>query len=475
VGRADKQHRVRGRVGTLAGIVTGCAALAATAVAGGGVVTAAPSTAAAPAPLGFEAHPMLASVGHLGRLAEDSPAIGAAPDAAPTYGDCTGAGFHCYSPAQVRAVYGVTQLIRAGHEGQGQTIVIVDAYGTPTIAHDLDVFDKAYGLPNPTLHIDHPLGAPSYSKPGADEIGWYGETSLDVEWAHAMAPRATIDLLESKNDINSIKTFSTLETYAYDHHLGHVLTQSWGIAEEDLTGSASGRNLIAAYEKLYSRADAAGWSIFASSGDSGSDDGEYSYPTVNYPASSPLLTAVGGTKLIATSGGKWKSEVVWDDESDEGGAGGGGVSRYFSEPSYQKGLKSGPQSVLRGHRGVPDVSWDAAPETGIWTYCTANAGCSGFSKGNGFYGYNLVGGTSAGSPEWAGLTADVASAAGHTLGPLDTTLYRLGEERTGYHDIKSGTNAYGEVSGYRAEVGWDAASGWGTPDGALEPALIKAS
>jgi subtilase family serine protease len=381
----------------------------------------------------------------------------------------------CFSPATIETAYAVTGLLAAGDDGAGQSIVIIDSYGSPSIRRDLRAFDAGYGLPAPpALNVIAPLGRVPFDAADNDQVGWADETTLDVEWAHALAPDATIDLLTSPVDETEgtagLGDFLRLERYALDHHLGHILSQSWAATEQTLA-TRPGRRLVAAFERFYARADRAGWTILAAAGDTGTANpssavgtATYPYPTVNFPASSPLVTAVGGTHLRTAADGTWVSERVWNN-GVSGGAGGGGVSRFFAEPSWQRGLPAPVQAELRGHRGVPDVSWDADPSTGVLISIT-----SGPADGS---GWNLIGGTSAGAPQWAGLVADIDQARGAPLGLLNPAIYAAGEGP--FHDITTGTNAFGGVRGYRAVPGWDPASGLGTPDAALLAPVLTAA
>jgi subtilase family serine protease len=217
--------------------------------------------------------------------------------AAPTDAECRAQyGIACYSPQEMRNAYGVTPLINAGYTGQGQTIVIIDSFGSPTIANDLHIFDTDYGLPDPpSFQVLTPLNTVPFDQNDPDMVGWAEETTLDVEWAHAMAPGASIVLLTSPvsetEGVQGMPEFLQLEQYALDHHLGKIISQSWGATEETLFDQP-GRKVVADFESFYARAAQAGVSVFASSGDDGSAnvglDGStrYPFPTVIYPASS---------------------------------------------------------------------------------------------------------------------------------------------------------------------------------------------
>jgi subtilase family serine protease len=384
---------------------------------------------------------------------------------APTDAFCrANVGTPCYSPQEIRHAYGVDKLVNRGYDGAGETIVIVDSFGSPTIASDLANFDAGYGLPAPpSFKIISPLGTVPYNPTAIpDQIGWAAETTLDVEWSHAMAPDANIVLLTSPVDetegVQGMPQFAAVENYALDHHLGQVISQSWGATENTLFTPA-GEQVFRQFTATYRRAAAMGVTVLASTGDSGASNAEqngttfYSFPTVNFPASSPLVTAVGGTSLYADTNGDYQSETVWNSD---GGASGGGISQHFSEPAYQRLLPASDQSLLGGYRGIPDVSWNADPNTSILIYLSFLGASNA--------GYYSIGGTSEGSPDWAGLVADLDQLAGHPIGLLNPYLYALGAAGVGFHDITVGNNSDNGVTGYTATPGWDLATGWGTPD-----------
>jgi subtilase family serine protease len=376
----------------------------------------------------------------------------------------------CYSPQEIRNAYGITPLINRGFTGKGQTIIIIDSFGSPTLANDLKVFDKGYGLPDPPhLTVLSPLGTVPFDPKNSDQQGWALETTLDVEWAHALAPDANILVMTSPisetEGVQGLPEFLFLEKYAVNQHLGQIISQSWTATENTLFDSA-GKYTIGQFENFYRQAVKAHISIFASSGDSGSANVDvnnkiYPFPTVDYPASSPYVTAVGGTSLSADTQGNYQSEVVWDEPQRTEGSG-GGISQYFSEPDYQKQtLPAVDQQLLKGHRGVPDISYNGDPRTSILIYLSA--------PGN-MAGYYRIGGTSEGSPQWAAIVADANQYAKHALGFLNPALYRLGSDKKEaavvYHDITVGDNGVPGVPGYAATPGWDAATGWGTPKAA---------
>src|SRR5262249_647140 len=180
----------------------------------------------------------------------------------------------------------------------------------------------------------------------------------------------------------------------------------------------AGRQVLEDFERFYEKARAANITVLASSGDTGSTNPDvfeqlYPFRSVGFPASSPLVTAVGGTSLYADTDGNYQYETVWNNR----GAGGGGISQYFGEPDYQtENLPASSQELLDQHRGIPDVAFNADPSTGILFYVSF----PGIRPG-----YYLTGGTSAGSPQWAGIIAVANQLVGHPLGFLNPGLYSM--------------------------------------------------
>jgi subtilase family serine protease len=399
----------------------------------------------------------------------------------PTSAECLAAiGVPCYDPQQIRAAYGVDSLIKAGYVGAGETIVLIESYGSPTLAADLEQFDTDFGLPPPpSLKVLTPLGPiPPFDATQPDQVGWAVETSLDVQWAHAMAPGASIVVLASPVDetegVQGMPEFLAMEQYALDHHLGKIISQSFAATENTLFPEVAGLKgpaVFAGFTAFYALAALDGVTVLASAGDDGSQNAAtysealgaptsfYTFPTVNFPASSPLVTAVGGTTLYLDAKGNYQYETVWNDSVSPfgpAGAGGGGISQVFPTPLYQQlSLPQSARQKLHGYRGVPDLSYNADDvNSAILVYV-------------GVYGeYLLIGGTSCGSPQWAGIVADLNQYAGAPLGFLNPRLYAIGgrgQFADFGHDVTIGNNAYGGVPGYNATAGWDPASGWGTP------------
>src|SRR5437667_3849731 len=264
----------------------------------------------------------------------------------PLYLNLTPASSLYYSPAQIRHAYGFDQLSGIG---AGQKVAIVDAYGNANIQNDLNTFCAHFGLNSATVQV---IGNNS----GAD-AGWALETALDVEWAHAIAPGATIILsVASSSQITDLMNAVDAAVNAG----ATVVSMSWGAME------FSGMSY---YDGHFNRANV---SFTASSGDGGAG--------VEWPAVSPYVLAVGGTSLYLDANNKRTSETAWSGS-------GGGASSFYSIPSYQSGWQA---SIARG---VPDVSYVADPNTGMLVYDLVNGG------------WLVVGGTSAGAPQWAGLIA----------------------------------------------------------------------
>jgi subtilase family serine protease len=384
----------------------------------------------------------------------------------------------CYSPQEMRTAYGLNGLIEAGMVGAGETVVIIDSYGSPTIAADLATFDLGYGLPDPpSFTVLAPLGTVPWNPTlYPDQPGWAAETTLDVEWAHAMAPGAAIVLMTSPvaetEGVQGMPEFLALEKYALDHHLGRIISQSWGATENTFfpeVAGPQGPQVIADFEAFYRRAAAEHVTVLAAAGDSGSSNVEtngvtyYPFPTVGYPASSAFVTAVGGTTLYANTSGHYQYETVWSNPGCC--AGGGGVSQLFRAPVYEElSLPRNVRRQLGGMRGLPDVSYNADCYNVILVYLSYFGPDSA-----GYYG---ICGTSEGSPQWAGIVADLNQYAGRPLGFLNPALYALGglgRFSTFGRDITVGNNALLDVTGavapgYSATRGWDLASGWGTPN-----------
>jgi len=275
-----------------------------------------------------------------------------------------------FTPAQIRKAYGFDMV---SLDGSGQTIAIVDAFNDPNIASDLGVFDAQFGLSAPpSLKIVNQTGGSTL--PHADS-GWASEISLDVEWAHAIAPQANILLVETTTD--DLSNLLAGVKYARGAAGVSVVSISWGGSESFTFGFGESSNQTMYDSDFTTPAGHQGVTFVASAGDSGSGD-------VEFPASSPNVLSVGGTTLTTQSDGAYVSEQSWSGSS-------GGYSQVENRPAYQKNAQS------TGNRSVPDVAYNADTNTGFAVYDSVPDG--------GISGWQSVGGTSAGAPQWAALIA----------------------------------------------------------------------
>ena len=437
---------------------------------------------------------------------------------------------HCNDPSEIRSWYGVDQL---PNKGDGQTIVLVDSYGTPTGAADLKVFHDRYFPNEPAPNYDQVCkdqcktfsssDANGQSGPAA-AAGWAGEATLDIEWAYAIAPHAHIVLLavppaETLGVQGFPNLFKVISDAIDTYPSGTVFSQSFGVSEATFGGAEQGQT--ARFDEVYKKGIAKRDTFFASSGDDGTtgtskqhkDTGTYPDPTVGWPASSPYVTAVGGTQLqndwtwnpvsnvpfLAdrsrnpkywqwNQGGK--SEAVWN-ESWGPIATGGGPSEIYPRPGYQDTVAASIPGD-HNHRGVPDVAWNAAVNGGVPVYTS-------FYPDTNRVGWHIYGGTSAASPQVAALVAlAVQQRGGRGLGNINPALYKAGESAASYHDtvphqygtVDSGylrnnelyaqnpdgsTTQPGPVHGWPTTNGWDMTTGFGTPKAAGFVAAVRAA
>ena len=418
---------------------------------------------------------------------------GGGPAAAPCPLD-EGGGFFvaCYGPRELGQAYDFPRNL----DGRGQTIVVVDAYGSPDIQQDLANFDEVFNLPAPpslTVINVHGTGAA-----GSGALSdWQSETTLDVEYAHAMAPGAKIVLAVSAtdddNDINAALA-QVLPRYP-----GAIVSQSFG--EDENTPGTEESNLIE--HLIYLAATKLGDTLLAGTGDFGASDGNSPpVPVASYPASDPLVLAVGGTEGFPyeqpVSGGTlfgagllehnhYGAEQVWNeiDCCDVPAATGGAPSGLFPRPPWQNGFTSNPGRI------TPDVSYNASVLGGvvIVTSCFTPDAPDGCDPTDPFF--SLIGGTSAATPQWAAIIAIANEARGmrgqRGLGLVAPTLYSIASSRRNYaqdfHDITTGNNVLGSGNdpsadpsqGFFAGAGFDDATGLGTPDvGNLVSDLVTA-
>jgi subtilase family serine protease len=384
-------------------------------------------------------------------------------------------GINCYNPLQYRQAYNLNPLYRAGVTGKGRTIVVVDSFGSPTIQHDLDVYSAQWGIKSSAVQVVKWGDVPPFDPSNPDHTGWAGESTLDVEMAHAVAPDAHIVLVETgiaeTEGVTGLPEMMDAEKYMIDHGVGDVITQSFGATENTFPGFGKGD--FSSIQKLrYAFQDAArhGVTVLASSGDGGATDAmadgatDYPYPVNSWPSADPLVTSIGGTQLhLDDAGNRTAPDSVYNDY----GAGGGGQSHVFARPSYQAGVKN----VVGARRGTPDISMAAAVDGGAWVYSSYDPTATG---------WDVYGGTSEASPLFSGVIALADQLGGHRVGDIHQALYALAKGNakfTGIVDVKDGTNnTYDGVTGYTAVKGYDMATGVGTLDAArFVPALALTS
>jgi subtilase family serine protease len=455
-----------------------------TALAAAAVVAAAPSAPALSARSG-SAPAASAATAELPRIVitpGDIRLPGAARQEPSTTAQCESQdGIACYSPGQLRTAYHLPAVYARGITGKGKTIAIVDSFGSPTIKSDLATFDKHYGYPAPpSFKIITPAGKiPAFNAGNTSMTSWAGETTLDVEYAHSLAPGASILLVETPvSETEGVTGFPQIvkaEEYVINKGLGDVISQSFSATEETFAGLAqiNRYRLRGAITDAYSH----GVTVLAASGDAGATDYQlngsdyYTRRVTSWPDSDPEVTGVGGTQLKESRGvyswTAWNdtynqaSDLYWGNSTNPDPlASGGGKSEFFARPSYQNGVKS----VTGASRGVPDIAMSAACNGAVNIYSSFQPGEAGWS---------LTCGTSEATPEFAAIVALADQVAGHPLGLLNPTLYKLLAERApGLVDVTTGNNSVSfyqgtatsphKVTGYAARKGYDLVTGVGT-------------
>ena len=427
--------------------------------------------------------------------------------------------YHCYTPQDIRSAYAVDQV---SQRGAGQTIVLVDAYGSPTAKQDLQYFhDTFFGdLPDPNFDQVYPLGAPDYSNANPNGSGlsgpaaaanWSGEATLDIEWAYSIAPLAHIVLLavppaETLGVQGFPNLFRAISGAIDTYPAGTVFSMSFGVTEQTFGGAAAQQT--ARFDAIMAKGNAKGDSFFSSSGDNGTtgaakqqkESASYPYPTVGWPTSSPQVTSVGGTQLqsgwtwdpssnisfngvykdgalvgitpnpayfAATSGGF--TEAVWN-ESWLPAATGGGPSAVYSRPSWQSSVAdriTDTNGTPVNARGIPDLSWDAAVNGGVLVYITA---FPTYQRA----GWHVYGGTSSSSPQVAALVA-LANESQHAnglpyLGNVAPLLYSMsaGQRASAFRDIVPVTEGTATAGELKDNSLWN----WNGPDQADTPGSI---
>jgi subtilase family serine protease len=419
-----------------------------------------------------------------GRAGGSAPGRGlAAASPPPTNAECRARfGVTCYSPRQLQRAYGLGPLYAKGYDGRGRTIVIVDPFGSPTIGSDLAAFDRGCGLPAPpAFRVLQPVGpVPPFNPDNAEMVAKAGETTLDVEWAHAMAPGADILLVETPAAETAagggFPQMMTAENYVIEHNLGDVISQSFSLPEQNFPSRAYLMRLRYPYlSALRHRV-----TVLAASNDNGVTGPDrtgafYHHRVVQWPASDPLVTGVGGTRLHLTKAGtRTAPDTAWNDTWNTAvaalgqatppvpWASSGGLSTVFARPGYQDPVRR----VAGGRRGVPDISVSAAFSGAVLIFSTYQGARRG---------WGVAGGTSEATPEFAGIVAIADQYAGQRLGLINPALYQLeAAHAPGIVDVTRGGNSMAfvqhgttfNVRGYRAGLGYDLVTGVGTIDAA---------
>jgi subtilase family serine protease len=340
---------------------------------------------------------------------------------------CLRSGTNGLTPSQLAGAYGLNGIMfptssgAVKGDGTGETIALIEMDHDPNLASDLHTFDQSFGLPDPTLNVIDQAGDQT-------DRGWGQEAALDVEWAHAIAPEASILVVEAAPGDDAFQNLMTAVQTAAATPGVAVVSMSWGFSE--FPGETQ-------YDVNFT---ITGITFIAASGD---------FPGVEYPAASPDVLSVGGTSLTLGPTGGYGSETAWSSS-------GGGYSQFEAEPAYQRGVQT------TGLRSVPDVAFDADPNTGAQIYYTPPPIASGQPSPTG--SWTEIGGTSLAAPAWAGIIAIVDQ--GRTLagrsnlsGPTQALPSLYGLASSGQT-----SGAFHPVAGSTAGIAWNGSSwgGWGS-------------
>jgi subtilase family serine protease len=412
-----------------------------------------------------------------------------------------------FAPGDIKTAYDITPLYNSSVTGTGQSITIVGQ--SEILNSDIEAFQNASGL---AIKDPTPFLVPSSGNP-AISAGDESESDLDLEWSGAIAPGATINFVYVGNN-TTYSAFDSIQ-YAIDESIGTIVSSSYGNCEAALGGFT--------LESFFEQGTAQGQTFLAAAGDDGSEDcNEYQGPgtgttltsmdttiAVDYPASSPYVTGMGGTEINQTNAaystvgeGYWEAdsgttdiinsvlqyipEVVWNDDSSQYGlsASGGGASTLFTKPSWQTGVPGIPAD---GHRDVPDLALYGSPNFPGYLFCTSDtsfwssgqvASCNSGFEDSSTGDLTFAGGTSFDGPIFSGMLALINQKQGYTTGQglINPTLYKLAADSatyaTAFHDITTGNNdctagstwCGSTTGGFSAGVGYDQASGLGSVD-----------
>jgi len=372
-----------------------------------------------------------------------------------------------YKPPQFRSAYNVG----SNYTGKGVTVAIIDAYGSATIQSDSARYFAMNDPGNPfsNAHFTQRLSAPFQNQTLCDASSWLVEQAIDVQAVHSMAPNAHILYVGAKDCINGL--FNSMQD-VIDHHLANIVTNSWGDDAGDLLDDQATKT---AFDNLFLLADSTGMTVQFSSGDNGDNFNLFGFSSPDFPAVSPLVTAVGGTSLKIGKNGQQTGQLGWATghsfkctanvvggvpgctKSTVGtwlpvtydGGSGGFTSYDFLQPAYQKGVVPNSlalrNAALTGSslmRVIPDISMDADPSTGFLIGLHQT-----FPNGVAKYSQTRYGGTSLASPLLAGVIADADQAAGASMGLINPAIYGLHGNASAIDDILPG----GKVGMFRRD------------------------
>ncbi len=400
-----------------------------------------------------------------------------------------------YKPPQLRGAYGIDNSLKAGYDGRGATVAVVDAYASATILADAQTYARRNDSQHPlrSYQFGQSLPATYTDTHSCGASGWYGEETLDVEAVHAMAPAANILYVGASSCYDT--DLNAAVNTVVDNSLAQVITNSYGDVGEQIPASD-----VAEAHQTFIQAAAQGISVLFSSGDSGDEIANTGSRQVDWSASDPFVTAVGGTSLAVGRNtdylfeqgwGTGRSNLVkglWDPATPSYlYGGGGGTSQLFKQPNYQK--KVVPNSISNyfgqgAHRAVPDVGMVGDPNTGFLVGQSQN-----FPGGSIHYSEYRIGGTSLSSPLFAGVVAVADQVNGDSLGFLNPKIYKLAGS-SAFRDVKHGqgvtdgvvrvdfVNGYDATGGLRTSLrtlnqtgtiftrtGYDDVTGVGSPNG----------
>jgi subtilase family serine protease len=392
-----------------------------------------------------------------------------------------------YTPEQIDSAYGINGLRRFGLDGRGQTIAITGAFFSPTLLGDANSFSHEFGLPPLGFWNFRQLIAPGtsrYPKDPAETQSWYIEQALDVEWTHAVAPRARIVYVGAANDAGGL---DQAVNEVVDQHLANVVSNSWGLPE-----SIAPRGEIQAMNGVFQQAAAEGIGVYFASGDDGDNLAAAGKVSAGFPDSSPWVTSVGGTSLAIDSHGGYAWEAGWGTTTTDWSGrawsppapgdfmygSGGGPSHVFAMPAYQQGVVPASAATWHGaeRRAEPDIAMDADPQTGV-TFAQTYVEPNGRER----VIDSWIGGTSLAAPLAAGVMALADQRSGAPHGFLNPALYRLAGTAA-LHDVTGGhrsiavlrnalapdgsivtrLRSFDRDSSLQAAAGWDPVTGLGS-------------